>query len=514
MIGFLAAAVTALVAMPTAAHAAKPTVYRLAPDGLWPQLGVDARGGAIAAWQGYAPKLGGIRYEQTSAVIVSRRRPGGGFDKPRPVTRLDLDVSTFALDVGSSGDGAIAWLTKKRGAPLYVQRRRPGKAFGSAAVLPGSRGAGEPAVAIDARGQLVVAWLRPARNTRCGKVVMATVAPRGGQFRRPERVSDGCAHAGWLLAALAREGNGAVAWRSSGPRSAVSRSTIRVSPFADGRFRAARAASAVGNVGEAFALAGGGRRTLAVWRDKGAAANRVLAASIDGDRVGPPVEVASTRDTLLGSISVAMSPRDGAIVAWHRAPRGSSVWDAFATGEVAIRAAAEGGFGPPDIVAPEIEMASELGLTGLALDARGRALAGYDDVVRRRPATGPWGPAIALRHRADFSDPEWPPGGDEMSVGSSDAGEGVAVWDLEGADGGTDAIRAAVIPVPGDSASPRSGAADAGCSNALRRCAAPRAAPSAWAFPQAAAGSAATRRPRSRRPGPTRRSDGPWPGSR
>ena len=444
MIRFLAAAVTALLAAPTVAHAAKPTVYRLADNGLWPQLGVDARGGAVAAWQGYAPKLGGIEYEQTTAVVVSLRRPGGGFDKPRPVTRLDLDIATFALDVGSSGDGAIVWQTKRRGAQLYVQRRRPGKAFGAATVLPGSRGGGEPAVAIDARGHLLVAWLRPARNTRCGKVVIATVAPRGGAFRRPERVSDGCAHAGYVLAALARGGNGAVAWRSSGPRSA--RSTIQVSPFADGRFRAARAASAVGNVGEAFALAAGGRRAVAVWRDKGAEANRVLAASIDGGRVGRPVEVASTRDALLGSVSVAMSPRDAAIVAWHRAPRGSSVWDAFATGEVAIRAAADGGFGPPDVIAPEIETASELGLTGLALDAGGRALAGYGDVIRRRAATGPWGPAIALRHRADYSDPEWPPAGDELSVGVSDAGEGVAVWDLEGPDGGTDSMRAAVIP--------------------------------------------------------------------
>jgi hypothetical protein len=279
-------------------------------------------------------------------------------------------------------------------------------------------------------------------------VVMATMAPRASPFRDPKRLTGACGHAGWLQAALARAGDGAVAWRSSGRRSAVSHSTIQVAAFAAGHFRPARAASAVGNVGETFALAAGGRRALAVWRDKGAAGNRVVASSISAGRVAPPVVVVSTQQTLLSYVEAAMSPRDGAIVGWQQAPRGSSVWEAFAVGAVAVRPAPEDAFGPPEVITEEFETASQAGLTGLALDAAGGALAGWDDVVRRRPPAGPWGTPVALHHRADFSDPEWPPSGDDISVGLSDAGEGVAVWDLEGADGGSDYMRAAVIPAP------------------------------------------------------------------
>jgi hypothetical protein len=448
MLRFVAAIVATLAISPAAAHAAGPTIFRLAEGGHGPQLGVDARGNAIAAWLGDAAKVRGQPFEQTSAVFVSMRRAGGAFAKPRPATRLDLAVATYALDVGASGDGAIAWLTAGPGGLIYVQRRRSGGGFGPAAALARSRGGREPVAAIDARGRLLVAWLAPARRARCGMVVLATVAPRNGPFRAPKRLSDGCAHAGYLRAALARDGDGAVAWRAVGPRSAISRSTIRIATFAGGHFRAQRTASAVGNVGEALALAAGAHRTLAVWRDKGDAANRVLAAAIDGDRIAAPVVVAATRDVLLSDVQVSLSPRDAAVVGWQRAPRGSSIWDAFATGEVAVRASADGPFGAPDVLVEGIESASSYGLTGLAIDATGGALAGYFDVVRRRPLSGPWGREIALRHRGDYSDPDWPPSGDEISVGLSDGGEGVALWELEGADGGADYMRAAVIPAP------------------------------------------------------------------
>ena len=141
-----------------------------------------------------------------------------------------------------------------------------------------------------------------------------------------------------------------------------------------------------------------------------------------------------------------MSPRDATIVAWQSAPRGASIWEASADGEVAIRATPAGPFGAPETVVRGIDTASDYGLTGVALDAGGRALAGYGDIVRRRSAAGTWGREVALRHRADFGDPDWPPSGDDISVGLSDAGEGVAMWDLEGPDGGSDYMHAAVIP--------------------------------------------------------------------
>ena len=446
----VAAIVLAVAVAPASARAATPAIQRLSNrGGTATRLGVDARGNAVAIWQAGAPKLGGKPYEQTSALIVSRRRAGGHFDMPRPLTRLDLAVFTFALEVGARGDSAVVWQPAGHGQQLYVHRARPGKALGAGAVLPGSRGGTQPVAAIDARGRLLVAWLRPSRRDRCGMVVMATVAPRGGAFRRPKRLSDACGHAGWLRADLARHGDGAVAWRSSGARSAVSHSVVQISPFAGGHFRPRRAASAVGNVGEALALAAGGRRAVLVWRDKAPGVSRVLTAAIDAGHVGAPVAVMATPDVLLADVGAAMSPRDAAMVAWQHAPKGSSVWDAFATGEVAIRASSDGAFGPPEVVAPEIETAADYGLSGLALDASGRALAGYEDFARIRPLAGPWGRQVALHRHSDYSDPDWPPNGDEISVGLSDAGEGLAVWVLSPPlEDRENTILAAVIPAP------------------------------------------------------------------
>lgn len=456
-LAWLAALGIVIVTPVAAAQAASPTVYRLADyvdsD---PLLGVDARGNAVTTFLQTAELYGGKPHEQTSAIFASLRRAGHGFDKPTRISRRDRGVRSDALAVGASGDGAIVWQSDRSSEPLYVNRRRAGKAFAATAALGGSRGATQPAAAIDARGRLLVAWLEPASQTGCGMVVMASTAPRGGAFKRPRRLSGPCAHAGFPRVALARDGTGAVAWRSAGPRSAgprsaVSVSSIQVSTYAGGRFRSPRAVSTAANIGLTLQLVAGGHGALAVWRDHAPigspAANRVLAASIDGDAIAPPVELLSSQRALLRDVYASMNVADAAIVAWQRSDdSSSSVWDAFGHGEVTIRPSADGAFSPPVALGDSFEVASSYGLTGVALDAAGTVLAGVEDVVFRRSPAGAWGKPLWLRHPKDYTDPEWPPAGSAMSLGLSDAGEGVAVWALEGADGGSTFIRAAVIP--------------------------------------------------------------------
>lgn len=430
-----------------AAQAATPTVVRLADYvDSEPLLGVDARAGAVVSWIQDAPLAGGEPDEQTKAIMAVERRAGGGFAKPRRISSADRGVRTYALAVGARGDGAIAWQPDRAGAQLLVNRRSPGADFGAPLALPGSAGGREPAAAIDARGRLLVAWLRASRGDRCGMVVMASVAPRGGPFRLARRISGSCAHAALLRAALARGGNGAVAWRSAGARSAASRSVIAVSAFTGGRFRAARSASAVGNVGETLALAAGGRRVLAVWRDHAAigqpARNRVLASSIDGARIRAPLALLSTPDALLRDVDAAMNVHDAAIVAWQRSDDGSSVYDASAQGETAIRPSGQVPFGAPETVGVLFDTASELGVTGVALDAAGRALAGYDDVVTSHPPAGRWHAPRRLVHGGDRGRDGGP-----IDVGLGDSGEGVAAWQLY-SDDGNYYVRAAVIPAP------------------------------------------------------------------
>ena len=429
------------------AQAATPPVVRLADYvDSEPLLGVDARAGAVVSWIQDAPLAGGKSDGQTKAIMAAERRAGGDFAKPRRISSAEGGVRTYALAVGARGDSAITWQPDRAGAELLVNRRSPGGHFAAPLALPGSTGGREPAAAIDARGRLLVAWLRASRRDRCGMVVMASVAPRGGPFKPARRISGSCAHAMLLRAALARGGDGAVAWRSAGARSAVSRSAIAVSAFTGGRFRAPRTASAVGNVGGTLALAAGGRRVLAVWRDHAAigqpARNRVLASSIDGARIGAPQQLLSTPDALLRDVDAAMNVHDAAIVAWQRSDDGMSVFDASAQPETAIRPSGQTPFGAPEKIGVLFDTAEALGITGVALDGAGRALAGYDNVVTSHPPAGLWRAPRSLVHRADGGKYGGP-----IEVGLGDAGEGVAAWQLY-SDDGNYYVRAAVIPAP------------------------------------------------------------------
>ena len=449
------AALGTLVCLPVAAAAAAaPRIFSLADYiDAEPQLGVDARGGAVATWPQSHAVVGGTRLGDGRALIfASVRRPGHGFEPAVPIASTQLGVREYSLAVGAAGDGAVVWRPVRAGSPLLVNRRGAGGPFSAALALPGSRAGSHQAAAVDGHGRLLVAWLRRSGRAGCGLVVMASVAPRGGPLGRPRRISSGCARAEYLQAALARNGDGAVAWRASGPGGPVSASRIVLSTYSGGRFGAARSASASGNVGETLALAAGGRRLLVVWRDHAVAhrpaRNRVLAAGIDGARIAPPVELVATPDALPRDVHASMNVHDAAIVAWQHSDDGSSVFDAFGHGDVAVRSTAGGAFGAPASIGASIEFASSYGISDVAIDASGRALACYDDSLAPRAPGGPWGAETHMRLPSDYRDPDWPPSAVGMSVGLSDAGEGVVAWALETSGDQEDFMRAAVIPAP------------------------------------------------------------------
>jgi hypothetical protein len=445
-------ATLAAVALPAvSAPAAAPRTFAIKEyvDGE-PALGVDARGGAVTTFGAFAQLAGGKPNEMVESVFASVRRPRGGFAKPVRIARADRAVREHALAVGAGGDAAVLWRSDRPGEPLYVNTMRRDAPFGAAVSIPGSRGGQQPAIAIDARGRLLATWLAPGSPTRCGMEVHAVIVSPGGTFAHPRRLSTSCAHAGYVRAALARDGDGVVAWRFAGPRSATSRSSIQVSTYSNRRFHAARTASTAIGVAETLALAAGRHRAVVAWRDHGPPgqprANRVLEASIDGTQISRPVVLETTPNTLVQDVIASMSSRDGAIVAWQRADDGSSVWDAFARGVIAIRPSSGAPFGVSDAVGESVEAASDPGLTAVALDPSGTALAGYGSFVRRHPAAGPWGKAVQLRYRREDRDPA-NPAGTAIKLGVSDRGEAIAAWIVQYADGdGSSFLRAAVIP--------------------------------------------------------------------
>ena len=416
-----------------------------------PRSAVDANGGAVVTWT-QSTYVGEGTSSRSANTVFAAIRPAGG--RVGPALRISdpwLGMRSYALAVGSRGSGAIIWQSDTvRTGQLFVHRLQPGHGrFGRQVAVPGSRGASEPAAAIDARGRLMVAWLRASNRDRCGMAVYAGVASPDGRFGRARRVSGTCAHAGLVRAALARNGDGAVAWRSAGVRGPLSDSHVVIAAYAAGRFTAARTVSTVPRIGFTLDLAAGGRRALAVWRDRGTGPEtgvrgRVVTSAIDGERVGPPVVVHATPERMLDDVDAAMNAHDVAIVCWEQAPKVS--FEARDTrGLASIRPSALVPFGSAEVVVTDRESSGgDLDLR-VALDRAGRAIAIYSGTyVERRPAGGTWSRRLRLRRDEPFDrGPDGGSFGAQGEIGLSDGGEAVASWLL-----GTDDawyVRAGVI---------------------------------------------------------------------
>jgi len=380
------------------------------------RLGVDAQGGAVIAWMNGA----------SQAIFVRTRRPGGRFSRAlRLGSQVGRAVDTgqpddiradLALAVGPGGDAAVAW---PRNAPpgvpgLAIARRRPAGAFDAAEL---SRDASDhfPAVAFDRRGRLVVAWLRAAHRG-CGSVVMASVAQRARPFGAARRVSGPCAKATAPRVALGRDGSGAVAWQSLGNR------RVYVATFVRGAFSRPRAVSrspAVtlsGFATSTLALTAGGGSSVVAWREKVTASGRgrVMAATMTGDQIEPETAV-SVSDQIAGPVHVAMNASDTTIVTWGERAGGRS----------ATRRAGHT-YGDPAALPCR-------GPAEIALDARGGALAGFwwacdagIYAAARRLADGRWQAPLVLE--TDEDEDGLIRFGKSVSVGLSDAGEGLIEW--------------------------------------------------------------------------------------
>lgn len=409
-----------------------------------PQLAVGARGDGVAAWTAPSELRGG---NGEPMVFASLRPAGRGLGRVRAISDPAVGVAAFGVAMGAAGDGAIVWQPDTVGSGrLRVSRRRAGGAFGAPVVVPGSAGAISPVASIDAGGNLLLAWMRSGRD-RCGSLVMASVAPRGRRLaRRPRRVSERCAHATHVRAALARDGDGAVVWRTEGASAVASNSAVRASAYSGGRFQRPRTVSTASRIGATLAVAAGGRRALVVWRDAGPARHgrirgRVLTAAISGARVGPPVAALATHDRLLGPVAVAMNVHDAAIVSWLQTRK--LVEEPDISGHVALMAASRQPFGRSARIALYVEYAP----IGVGLDAAGRALVGYNgDYVRRRSPGGGWRGAARLQPRDPNEDEDNPLEPTQASVGVADSGEAVAMWLLSSDDG--DGLSATVLAPP------------------------------------------------------------------
>jgi hypothetical protein len=118
-----------------------------------PQVGMDMRGDAIVVWS--APALVGGR-----TTISARIRPAGhGWETARPIPQSPTNGGAPSLAIDARGDALVAW-QDRRGIEAAV--RLAGGHWQKPYTVSGhegtNTGAGDPLAALDARGDGLVAW--------------------------------------------------------------------------------------------------------------------------------------------------------------------------------------------------------------------------------------------------------------------------------------------------------------------------------------------------------------------
>jgi hypothetical protein len=143
-------------------------------------------------------------------------RPAGGRWSDVP---LAPGVASHAdqRSLAAAGDGAlaVAWHAYRRGSPIGVAVRDPGAALGELAQIPaaGAGGVGQPAVAIDAAGDVLLAYdvaTDKAYKGRGGAIAVAYRSAGAKAFGAPTVVDR--AQSTEPVVALASDGTGIVAW--------------------------------------------------------------------------------------------------------------------------------------------------------------------------------------------------------------------------------------------------------------------------------------------------------------
>jgi hypothetical protein len=416
-----------------------------------PQLGVDAQGGAVVAWVGFAGMAaadGATSYVE--AVQISERAPGAGapFGPAQTISGLGSDVTRdIGLAVGRRGDAAVVWraVAEHRGAtPIMVSRRAAGATFTRPRSLGGSSGGRNATVAVGGEGSVLVAWLRGSGRRGCGSVVWAARAKAGRSFGRATRVSSACARASAPRAALGPDGRGAVAWRA---RPSGGETELQAAAFRRGHFTRAREISRAPISAVDFDLTGDRTGATVAWRDAGGNtgstgdAGRVLVARIAAGLRPRPRTVADG-GRLAGPPRIVANASGAALVVFEQVPDSRPL---HRPAVLASRRRSLGGsFLEPEVVAACGAADATKTFAFPALDASGLAMVVFQTTCGGLLGIGP-NPGLAVAAASPRG--AWSPpvplssGGYAVGaqVGMADAGAAVAAW-TERAFGAPEAI--------------------------------------------------------------------------
>jgi len=167
-----------------------------------PKLAADARGDAVAVWQG-----SGSGNEFVSAAV---RPAGGGWQPAARLSTAGARAEGAAVAIDPEGEATAAWQRSEGSRPVVQASQHPAAGAWSTPVSlsPSGNSSSEPAVAVDAKGDAIVAWtinrydiesaLRPAGKSWKGAV---TIPAAEGEPTAPFIAFDGAgdAFAAWSV---------------------------------------------------------------------------------------------------------------------------------------------------------------------------------------------------------------------------------------------------------------------------------------------------------------------------
>ncbi|HEX7058319.1 MAG TPA: PKD domain-containing protein [Solirubrobacterales bacterium] len=411
----------------------------LSPSSTNPDVAISPQGEAVAVWRHFDIASG--KYVTQAAT----RAPGGSFSAP-----IDISVSStaaaprdFHVAVGPGGAAALVWIQKDPDSvedpnqfSVLASVRPAGGSFSAPMIvspLPLVVGddANNPGVAVDASGDVVVAW-QYNDSALAHSLIQVSSRLAGASFAAPIPISDTSHDAGLPAVAMDATGEATVVWAES---DGVDQLIRAASGAPGGSFTSPVDLSASGQ--DAFtpdiAIAPGGDAT-AVWtRSNGS--NFIIQAATrpPGGVFSAPADLSAPGQDAFDP-EVAMNASGAATVVWRRSDGLSAIAQA-ATREPG------GAFSPPaDLSAPGQDAVSP----GVAMDSVGDATtvwyrsngansivqaAGYDvdaPVLRSLsiPASGVVGEPVSFS--ADPFD-VWPIASTAFSFGDGTMADGTAV---------------------------------------------------------------------------------------
>jgi hypothetical protein len=276
-----------------------------------PWIAVDWEGNSTAVWK-------------KGEVIQSSFRPfAGEWQTPVPLSGEESFVPQAAMD--ARGDATAVWMHYDGSHYVVESAYRPEQGeWGTATLVsqPGEEGeGGNPHVAIDAKGDSLVAWRGEDEGE---EFVRAAYRPAGGSWGSPADVSAAGEHVEGLRAAVDPDGNAIVAWSGSSGKGGGYGIVRAAYKSAGGAWEAPVELSADGGNGfPADVVFDTGGNAALVWQRWDGTTNLVQAAYRPaGEEWEPAVDLSEEGKQGIDAVVVLDAPGDSAAADGHA----TAVW--------------------------------------------------------------------------------------------------------------------------------------------------------------------------------------------